>query len=103
MEMPPEHEMTAVFEEFAAADGKGIVEWLGITSFASHRSPRPNASRAACSAATCGSCATPRTRERDVSHGLGDLVRNFNDTLDVRRGLRAVYAARAVSSGSDLP
>ena len=94
VEMPPEHEMTAVFEEFAAADGKGIVEWLGITSFATP----PLAPTERLAGGLLGGYLrlmrdAADTRARYEPDGLGDLVRNFYDTLDVRHGLRAVYDA----------
>jgi hypothetical protein len=92
-EMPPENEIAILLEEFSHSDGREIVEWLGIRSFAGTAPLYPSQQfgggllggylRRLHEAAD--------VRERYKPAGLGDLVRSFYETLEVPHGLRAVY------------
>jgi hypothetical protein len=93
VEMPPEHEIAVLFEEFAHGDGKGIVEWFGFLSFAG---TVPLAPSQQVGGGTLGGYlgllrGAAGAKERFQPSGLGDLVRRVYETLDVPRGLRAVY------------
>ncbi len=93
VEMPPEHQIALLFEEFAHGDGKGIVEWIGFRSFAG---TAPLAPSQQVGGGMLGGylgllreAAAAQTRFQPP--GLGDLVRRVYETLDAPRGLRAVY------------
>ena len=93
VEMPAEHEMTAVFEEFAHDDGKAIVEWFGFRSFEGTAPTDP--SQKIGGGLLGGYLGLLRegadAREHFNPPGLGDLVRRFYETLEVPRGIRKVY------------
>ena len=92
-EMPSASDLTAALDDYAGTEGKAIVEWLGIPSFAGTRMLDPSAQlgggllggylRRLREAADTG--------ERFGPPGLTDLVRRFYETLEVPRGIRTVY------------